>query len=103
MPVYALHRMKEYFGEDADEFNPDRFYSGQVDSSSIVFHPFGGGPRMCLGMRFALIEMKICIGRLLFDYEVLEKPGSRINFKCDGLINLLQFDKAEVVLNKRTN
>ena len=75
VPTYALHMQKEYYGEDADQFNPDRFFNGQVDPTSMAFHTFGQGPRMCLGMRFALIEMKMVLGNLLREYEFLEDPS----------------------------
>ena len=101
VPLYVMHRMKEYFGEDAEEFNPDRFYSGQVDASNILYHSFGGGPRMCLGMRFALIEMKMLISRLLYDFEVMEKPGFELKHENGTLFSLLQFNKVEVLLKKR--
>ena len=101
IPTYAMHRMKEYFGEDAEEFNPDRFYSGQVDASNVLFHSFGAGPRMCLGMRFAIIEMKMLICRVLFDFEAVEKPGFELKYKNGTLFNFLQLDGVEVFLKKR--
>ena len=75
VPTYALHMQKDYYGEDAEEFNPDRFFTGDADMSNMAFHAFGQGPRMCLGMRFALIEMKIVLGNLLREYEFLEDPS----------------------------
>ena len=40
---------------------------------------FGAGPRQCIGMRFALIEMKILLTRLLREYTIL--PGEHLESK----------------------
>lgn len=60
--VYNLHRNPEYFGADADEFRPERFLNGEVETD---FMPFGAGPRNCIANRFALLELKSCLIRLI--------------------------------------
>ena len=60
--VYSLHRDPQYYGEDADKFRPERFLDGKVNADLI---PFGQGPRMCIANRFALLELKSCLIRLI--------------------------------------
>ena len=100
VPAYALHHQEEYFGKDVDEFNPDRFFNGDVDMSNLAIHSFGAGPRLCLGMRFAFVEKKIIMARLLFDYEILPMPGFELEFKCGNMFTL-EFDELQVMLKKR--
>ncbi|KAL2726635.1 LOW QUALITY PROTEIN: CP9E2 protein [Vespula squamosa] len=64
-PIYGLHHDPQYF-EDPYKFNPERFMEhGKEINNSGVYLPFGLGPRMCIGNRFALLEMKVLIFHLL--------------------------------------
>jgi cytochrome P450 len=47
--VYAMHRRKDIWGEDVNEFKPERWEGRKIDWSYI---PFSGGPRICLGREF---------------------------------------------------
>ncbi|RAL68638.1 hypothetical protein DID88_007350 [Monilinia fructigena] len=48
---YVLHRRKDIYGEDADQFRPERWEKLRVGWEYIAF---GGGPRICIGQQFAL-------------------------------------------------
>ncbi|XP_053996963.1 cytochrome P450 9e2-like [Hylaeus anthracinus] len=64
IPVYAIQRDPKYF-DNPDTFDPDRFVNdGKRIMTSGAFIPFGLGPRMCIGNRFALTEIKILIFHL---------------------------------------
>ncbi|GAB2299975.1 hypothetical protein Dimus_034020 [Dionaea muscipula] len=63
IPVLAIHQSKELWGEDADEFNPNRFISKTFTPGR--FFPFGGGPRNCIGQTFAMMEAKIVLATLV--------------------------------------
>ena len=57
--VYAMHRRKDLYGKDADQFRPDRWESGsgkEPDLRNIGwgYLPFNGGPRVCLGREHSL-------------------------------------------------
>jgi cytochrome P450 len=57
--IYLAHRRPESWPEP-DRFKPERFLGAKVDP--YTWFPFGGGIRRCLGMAFAMYEMKIVLG-----------------------------------------
>ncbi|KAK9482703.1 cytochrome P450 [Lipomyces starkeyi] len=68
--VYVMHRRKDFFGDDADEFIPERWAEGK--SWSWEYLPFNGGQRICLGQQYALTEAGYTIVRLLQEFDTLE-------------------------------
>ncbi|GBM46371.1 Cytochrome P450 6B2 [Araneus ventricosus] len=72
VPVYGIHYDPEFF-EDPETFNPERFLE-DPKHPQYAYMPFGAGPRNCLGMRFALLEIKVCLANLLRRFRL--KPHS---------------------------
>lgn len=69
VPHWLLHRNKEYWGEDALEFNPERM--GKKDyNTNRAFMPFTRPPRDCIGRNFAMMEMRTIIMYLFGNYDV---------------------------------
>lgn len=65
---YLIHRKEEYFPEP-DKFDPDRHLIEEVAKRpSYSFLPFSGGPRNCLGLKFAMVEMKVMVAYLLRNF-----------------------------------
>lgn len=62
--IHLAHRRAQSWPEP-DRFRPERFLGAKVDPYS--WFPFGGGIRRCLGMAFALYEMKIVVGVTLLN------------------------------------
>ncbi|EYF08416.1 cytochrome P450 [Chondromyces apiculatus] len=60
--IYLAHRRPEAYPEP-ERFNPDRFLGKKL--SPYEFFPFGGGIRRCIGMAFALQEMKMVLATVL--------------------------------------
>ncbi|MFF3569258.1 cytochrome P450 [Nocardia jiangxiensis] len=77
-PVFVLalaaHRDPEVWGPHASEFDPTRFEPGPLrEFPHRWFHPWGTGPRSCIGMAFALHEATLLLARIL-DATTLSAP-----------------------------
>ena len=93
----------EIFGGNVEEFDPERFMNDaakeQVDNH--LFHSFGGGPRICIGMRFAMEEMKITLAKLLSNFEVIDVPNVTCLKFDKGNPFLLSFQEMKVKIQER--
>jgi cytochrome P450 len=66
---WVMHRLPEFW-EQPKEFRPERW--DPVNSEKIVpgaYFPFGGGPRMCIGMPFAQLEAKLMLATILQQFQ----------------------------------
>ncbi|XP_076760043.1 cytochrome P450 6a2-like [Xylocopa sonorina] len=81
IPVYALHRDPKYWS-NADVFDPERFSDERKQTiEKMAFIPFGEGPRMCVGMRMAWVQMKACLAGLLRSYKLELSPKTKLPLK----------------------
>ncbi|GBP90648.1 hypothetical protein EVAR_65064_1 [Eumeta japonica] len=70
IPVYALHRDPKYYPEP-EKFVPERFSDeGKKNIANYTYMPFGDGHRMCLGARFARLQVKTGLVHLLRHFTV---------------------------------
>lgn len=70
IPLIAVMRNEEYFPKP-EVFNPERFINTEeVDKNKLgPFLAFGQGPRNCIGARFAALEMKMCLSKLVLKFK----------------------------------
>ncbi|XP_046373795.1 cytochrome P450 3A24-like [Haliotis rufescens] len=68
--VWSLHRREDLWGPDAEEFQPQRFApEKQRARHPMAWMPFGGGPRMCAGLRFAILQAKTATVELIRNFQ----------------------------------
>ncbi|KAG2373875.1 hypothetical protein C9374_011760 [Naegleria lovaniensis] len=77
--IFALHRNTQVWGQDAEVFRPERFMENLYPPFSLAY--FGGGPRLCLGKQFSLLEQKSFIISLLQRFKIeLSYPDQVMSF-----------------------
>jgi cytochrome P450 len=62
LPTWVLHRDDRYW-DDPEAFRPERF-EGEADRPDFSYFPFGGGPRHCIGHRFAMTEAQLVLATI---------------------------------------
>uniref|UniRef100_A0AAQ4PHW5 unspecific monooxygenase n=1 Tax=Gasterosteus aculeatus aculeatus TaxID=481459 RepID=A0AAQ4PHW5_GASAC len=86
IPVYTLHREPTLWPEP-DDFKPERFSKENKDSiDPYSYLPFGAGPRNCIGMRFALLMMKLSVVEILqnFSFVTCKETQIPLELSTDG-------------------
>ncbi|KAG7273132.1 hypothetical protein CRUP_005460 [Coryphaenoides rupestris] len=69
VPLFTLHRDPSLWSEP-EAFRPERFTKENRDNMDpYAFLPFGVGPRNCVGMRFAVLMMKLCMVEILQNFS----------------------------------
>jgi cytochrome P450 len=75
---YALHRRADYWPEP-DAFWPERFAPGaRTDRPKLAYLPFGGGPRVCIGNSFAMMEHAIVTATVVRQWRLESIPGHEV-------------------------
>uniref|UniRef100_A0A1B6CD09 Cytochrome P450 n=1 Tax=Clastoptera arizonana TaxID=38151 RepID=A0A1B6CD09_9HEMI len=79
VPIYSIHRDPRYYPAP-EEFDPDRFVDNNYKPSGHYL-PFGNGPRNCIGMRFAILEVKIVLAKILLEFSVKLNKKTQLPLK----------------------
>uniref|UniRef100_A0A1I7T7C8 Cytochrome P450 n=1 Tax=Caenorhabditis tropicalis TaxID=1561998 RepID=A0A1I7T7C8_9PELO len=87
---HTIHRSESNW-EEAEVFNPDRFMNEngeeKMSKDGLKWIPFGVGPRYCVGMRFAEMEFKTTIAKLVDTFELSIPEGEPdLIPDCNGVI-----------------
>jgi cytochrome P450 len=71
-----VHRDPAVWGDDADQFDPDRFLPERSRGRPAqTYKPFGTGERSCIGRQFALHEAILVLARMLHRYDIAADPS----------------------------
>ena len=69
--IFNTQRSTNNWGEDAKLFNPERFSTENISKiHPYAFIPFSGGPRICIGLKYAMNVMKIILVHFLRNYKI---------------------------------
>ncbi|XP_069699312.1 cytochrome P450 6j1-like [Periplaneta americana] len=89
VPLFAYHKNPEYF-PDPEKFDPDRFTEeNKKMQSNYSYMPFGEGPRICIGKRFGLMQVKTALMHILSNFEVTP---------CKDTPRVLEYDPKSYLL-----
>ncbi|HEY5635737.1 MAG TPA: cytochrome P450 [Burkholderiales bacterium] len=76
MPIYAIHRHRRRWPEP-DAFDPKRFsLAAESAMPRYQYLPFGAGPRICIGMAFAMVEATVMLATLLQQARFVPAGGA---------------------------
>lgn len=70
LSAYATHHSEKLW-DQPESFRPERFLEPEPSGPErLRFVPFGAGPRQCIGMEFARVEVLVLVGRLLQGFQI---------------------------------
>jgi len=82
---WIIHRHRELWDEP-DRFLADRFAAGKDERHRFQYLPFGGGPRLCVGARFAMTEALTVLAHWLSRWRFEPIPGREV--RPSGMVTL---------------
>lgn len=81
IPISGLQRDPAYW-DNPEVFDPERFAPDRKNNiEKFTYLPFGEGPRICVGMRMALLQIKACLATILRKYSVELSPRTQMPLK----------------------
>jgi len=100
MSQYVMHRDPRFY-EEPDKFIPERFEGDLLKRiPQFAYFPFGGGPRICIGNNFALMEAPLLLATIGQKYRLrLKEPGQKV--EPEPLVTLRPKNGLPMRLEKR--
>ncbi|XP_076271101.1 putative cytochrome P450 6a20 isoform X2 [Rhynchophorus ferrugineus] len=94
IPVWGIQMDPEYY-PDPETFDPERFTAdNKAKRPEMTFLPFGEGPRMCIGLRFGTMQVKVGLISLLkkFKFTLNEKTRTPIEMEKVNFVLAVEGD-----------
>ncbi|KAF5329968.1 hypothetical protein D9611_010468 [Ephemerocybe angulata] len=80
VPSYSIHRDPSIWGEDVEDFRPERWLEGDSSAMHRCLNIFSVGPRACLGRNLAMMELQVIVASIMRRYDiVLEDPDFNLD------------------------
>jgi cytochrome P450 len=87
MHIYHTHRLPDLW-DSPDTFDPDRFSpERERQIPRYAYLPFGGGPRVCIGNHFAMMEAKLILATIASRYQLRLAPGQTVGMDARITLN----------------
>ncbi|XP_037949250.1 cytochrome P450 4d2-like [Teleopsis dalmanni] len=83
--------------ENPEEFIPERFENMKMESA-FVYLPFSAGPRNCIGQKFAMLEMKMILAKVVSTFELI---GSGENIQVRFALIIRSFNGFPIIMKQR--
>lgn len=78
MSQYAMHRDPRWFNQP-EQFKPERWTPDFIKHlPKYAYFPFGGGPRLCIGQQFAMMEAVLMLAAIAQRFDLAIAPGQRV-------------------------
>jgi cytochrome P450 len=75
---YITHRHPDFW-KDPERFDPNRFMTDRIAGQHrMAYFPFGGGPRLCIGKDFALVEASLILAQMAQAFQFQLVPGRKV-------------------------
>lgn len=99
MSQWVMHRDGRYY-DRPDAFDPDRWLPERsLGRPKMAYFPFGGGPRVCIGNTFAMLESMLVLATVARDWSMRLVPDQEI--RLSPVLTLRPRYGIRVVLSKR--
>ena len=81
MSQFITHRHADFW-DDPDDFRPERFAPEHAkERHRFAYFPFGGGPRLCIGNNFAMLEAQLLLAAIAQRYELDLVPDHPVDME----------------------
>ena len=99
MPTWVVHRDPRFFA-DPNEFKPERWTPEFISTlPKYAYFPFGGGPRVCIGNTFAMMEVVLLLATIAQKFRLRLAPNQKVTLQ--PAMSLRPRDGIKMTLSKR--